>query len=175
MAEDEKRKVEDYIIRTRALSDDEGVLFRHPMNPKSEIRMHRLSDRVGMQRAHLSLGRIPSGKESFLPHAHSYQEEFIFILEGEARLEIDGGAARLGPGDYVGFPIDGAVHHLINDGPDDLVYLMGGERTAAEVCHFPTLGKIMIRDGSVMRYIDQDAGEAFTVEDFLAPSEADTE
>ena len=167
MSETPKRKAEDYVVRSRSLTDAEAVPIRHPLNPQSDVRLHMLSDRVGMQRVQLSLGRIPAGKESFLPHAHCSQEEFIFVLEGQARLEIDGEAVALGPGDYAGFPTDGAVHHLFNDGPEELVYLMGGERTAVEVSRFPTLGKTGIWTDGTMRYVDQDAGQAFGIQDFV--------
>ncbi len=174
MPNDRKRRAADYVVRTRDLSAAQAARFRHPLNPKSDIQMQLLSDRVGMQRAQLSLARIPSGKESFIPHAHRCQEEFIFILEGKARLEIDGEALDVGAGDYVGFPTDGAVHHLINDGPEDLVYLMGGERTAVEVASFPTLGKTGIWADGSMRYIDAEAGQAFTIQDFVKPPEPET-
>ncbi len=167
MGETPKRKPEDYVVRSRSLADAESVPIRHPLNPQSDVRLQMLSDRVGMQRVQLSLGHIPAGKESFVPHAHCTQEEFIFILEGQGRLEIDGQAVALGPGDYVGFPTDGAVHHLINDGSEDLVYLMGGERTAVEVARFPTLGKTGIWADGAMRYVDQDAGESYSVQDFV--------
>ena len=71
-----------HLVRTGDLRDADFTRIRHPLNPRSEVRMHRLGDRVGMQRAHLSLARVPPGRESFLPHAHGNQEEFLFILEG---------------------------------------------------------------------------------------------
>lgn len=163
-----KSGADRYIVRTQDLDAAEAALFKHPLNPNSEILLHSLSDRVGMARMHLHLGRIPAGKESFLPHAHGSQEEFLFILEGTGTMEIDGERAAVGPGDYAGFPVDGAVHHLINTGTDDLVYLMGGERNSTEVSRFPTLGKIGIWADGVMRYVDADSGQAFSVDDFIA-------
>ena len=164
-------KAERYIVRTRSLEPDQAGHISHPLNPKSDVRLHRLSAMVGMERAHLHLGTIAPGKESFVPHAHGCQEEFLFILEGSGTLEVDGDRETVGPGDYVGFPVDGAVHHLVNSGTRDLVYLMGGERSAVEVSRFPTLGKIGIWADDRLRFVDETAGDTFTIEDFFAKDE----
>lgn len=160
-------KIDRYIVRTRELGDQDGFQFTHPLNPNSAIEMRPLSDRVGMRRAQLTLGRIPPGKESFLPHSHAMQEEFIYILEGAGEVEIDGDRAPVGPGDYVGFPTDGAVHQLYNTSDADLVYLMGGERTPVEFSTFPTVGKVGIWADGAMRYLDAGAGQTFRPEDFV--------
>ncbi len=166
MAGDNK-PIESYIVRTRLLSDKDGFQFAHPFNPNSDLKMIPLSDRVGMQRAQLVLGRIAPGKESFVPHAHALQEEYIFILEGGGEIEINGVRAAVRPGDYVGFPIDGAVHQLYNTGATELVYLMGGERTPVDFSTFPTIGKVGVWAEGAMRYFDEAAAKKFRPEDFV--------
>lgn len=143
-----------HLVRTRTLPASEHRRISHPFNPSSELSMVSLGDRVGMARVQLSLVRIPPGKESFAPHSHAIQEEFLFILEGEGTALIDGVAVPVGPGDYMGFPTDGTPHHLINSGQIDLVYLMGGERTPVEVATFPTLGKIAVQTGAGLTFYD---------------------
>jgi uncharacterized cupin superfamily protein len=139
-----------HLVRTRELRDADFTLIRHPLNAQSELRVHRLGDHVGMQRAHLSLARLPPGKESFLPHAHATQEEFLFILEGRGMALLGDSEVEVGPGDHMGFPTDGTVHHLRNVGEADLVYLMGGERTDVEVSRFPSIGRVgVFRTGEV--------------------------
>jgi len=162
-------KAEKYVIRTASLKAKEVLSFTHPLNPNSEIAFVPLSDRVGMQRAQLGLGRIVPGRESFIPHSHTAQEEFVFIMEGEGVMEIDGERVPVGKGDYVGFPIDGAVHQLYNTGDVDLVYLMGGERTPTDMTYFPTLKKIGVWAEGTMRYIDEDAALQFKPDDFVEP------
>jgi uncharacterized cupin superfamily protein len=144
-----------HLVRTRDLRDADLTLIRHPLNPQSEIRMHRLGERVGMQRAHLSLARVPPGRESFLPHAHGNQEEFVFILEGRGLALLGDAEIEVGPGDYMGFPTDGTVHHLRNVGETDLVYLMGGERTEVEVSRFPSIGKVGLFQRGEVSFFDE--------------------
>jgi uncharacterized cupin superfamily protein len=164
---EDNKPIERYIVRTGKLDDTDGFQFAHPFNPNSDLRMIPLSDRVGMQRAQLALGRIAPGKESFIPHAHATQEEFIFILAGAGEIEINSVRAALGPGDYVGFPTDGAVHQLYNTGTVELVYLMGGERTSVEYSRFPTISKIGVWAEGAMRYFDEAAAKKFRLEDFV--------
>src|SRR5215468_11991082 len=119
--------------------------FSHPWNPNSEIIGTQLSRAVGMKRAGVSLARIPPAKESFVYHSHQFEEEWIYVLAGKGIAEIDGADYEVGPGDFIGFPTPSVAHHLRNPGPDDLVYLMGGENREYEVADFPRLGKRMLR------------------------------
>ncbi|MEX3007089.1 cupin domain-containing protein [Hoeflea sp. TYP-13] len=161
-------KTEQHIVRTSEIPPEQTFHFSHPLNSNSEMRILPLSDRVGLKRLGVSIGRIPAGREGFLPHAHAGQEEFIFVLEGEGTLTIDGESAIIVPGDYAGFPTDGAIHHLANNGSGDLVYLMGGERTATDVAYFPTAGKTGFWANGAMHYVDDTAVTAYKPEDFAA-------
>ena len=160
-----------HLVRTRALSAKDAVRIRHPLNANADLLMHPLSVLAGMQRVHLNLARLAPGRESFVPHAHGVQEEFLFILEGEGTAQIGETQVAVGPGDYLGFPTDGTPHHLINTGAVDLVYLMGGERTAIEVSRFPTLGKILVMEGDTILVFDESDAERRTVADWIAGEE----
>jgi uncharacterized cupin superfamily protein len=156
-----------HLVRTRRLSAGDATRIRHPLNPKAEVHIHRLADRVGMKRAILHLARVPPGKESFIPHYHGSDEEFVFILEGEGTALIGDRQVRVGPGDYMGFPADGTVHHLTNSGTADLVYLMGGERSAADIGYFPTLGKMAVFRGDTVRFYDERSAEDRPLRDWF--------
>jgi uncharacterized cupin superfamily protein len=156
-----------HIVRTAALDWAQVFRGRHPFNAASEMRLAPLGDKTGLQRVGVSLIRIPPGKESFIPHAHALQEEFVFILEGAGEVTLDGVVHPVGPGDFVGFPTDGVVHSLKAVGPGDLVYLTGGERTATEIAEMPTIGKTMvIRGGQITMYGKDNAEEISQAEWF---------
>ena len=165
------KSIEDYVVRTGSFETEGGFRFTHPLNPNSQIEMRPLSRPAGMERVQLTLARVPAGKESFLAHAHTVEEEFIFILEGEGLLRIDGETTMVRSGDYVGFPADGAVHHLSNPGTGDLVYLMGGESLKADVARFPDIGKVGYWANGTMTYVDEEAGQRFVPADFVASKE----
>jgi len=144
-----------HLVRTSALQAEDATRIRHPLNPKSEVHMHSLGDRVGMKRCQLHIARLPPGRESFLPHSHTLEEEFVYILSGEGRALIGDVEVVVGPGDYMGFPTDGVTHHLRNAGREDLVYLVGGERLAADVSRFPTIGKRGVFDDQSATFYDE--------------------
>ncbi len=104
---------------------------------------------AGMSRAHVTLARLPAGKDSFAYHAHMMEEEWIYILSGRGVAEIDGESHAVGPGDFMGFPTPSVPHLLKNPFDDELVYLMGGEDAPLDVLDYPTLGKryLLIRGG----------------------------
>jgi uncharacterized cupin superfamily protein len=157
-----------YLVRTRELDPAEAVEIRHPSNPDSEVHLQRLAERTGMGRVVVTLARVPPGKESFILHAHLAHEEFLYILEGEGTAVIGGAEFAVGPGDFMGFPIDGTPHTLRNAGDVDLVYLMGGERGQLDVARFPTVGKTMVfsvAEGSIRAFDDANARQ-LSFEDF---------
>jgi uncharacterized cupin superfamily protein len=160
------------VVRTAALPRNAGVKLRHPFNPASELRMVPLGDAAGMQRIGISIARVPPGKESFIPHAHLNHEEFVFVLEGRGKARVGDVEVAIGPGDFLGFPTDGTVHHLRNDGDVDLVFLQGGERGPIELTRFPTLGKLgVFRPGQPdVEFHDDATVERVSVTAWLAPS-----
>ena len=158
-----------YLVRSSASSRDATMHVRHPLNPKSEIHMTRLSDAAGLQRVGVNLARIPPGRESYLPHAHAIQEEWVYVLSGRGRALIDDTEYDIGPGDFLGFPTDGTVHHLTNSGDEDLVLLQGGERGSFEVASFPTVKKRMVvTGGSTAEFFPSEAAETLPFTAWLA-------
>jgi uncharacterized cupin superfamily protein len=159
-----------HLVRTRDLDPAEAVEIRHPFNPNSEVRLQRLAERTGMGRVVVTPARVPPGKESFILHAHLLHEEFLYILEGEGTAVIGGAEVAVGPGDFMGFPVDGTPHTLRNTGDANLVYLMGGERGPLDVARFPTVGRTMVFsmvEGSIRAFDDANARQ-LTFDDFVA-------
>jgi uncharacterized cupin superfamily protein len=162
-----------HIVRTAALDWSKVWRGRHPFNPSSEMRIFPLGDPAGMKRLGVHLMQIPPGKESFIPHNHAMQEEFVFVLSGTGEAVLDGVAHAVGPSDFVGFPTDGVVHSIRATGQDALVYLTGGERTSVEVSDMPTIGKTTLtRDGRVT-LLDASGAEEITVEEWMRRARLD--
>ena len=116
----------------------------------------------------LTIARVPPGKESFVYHSHERDEEFLFILSGRGRTEIDGTTHEVGPGDFMGFTAPGVAHHLTNPYEVDLVYLMGGERSGFDIGHFPKLRRHIIFGPSGIYGVDDGALQPMTFKDWGA-------
>jgi len=161
-----------HLIRSSALPKEATLHIRHPLNPKSEVYMTMLSDPTGLKRVGVNLSRIPPGRESYLPHAHAIQEEWVFVVSGRGQAQIGETLHDIGPGDFLGFPTDGTVHHLLNSGDVDLVVLQGGERGPYEVASFPTVGKRMLfTEGEQAQFFPASAMESLPFSAWLASDE----
>jgi uncharacterized cupin superfamily protein len=132
--------------------------FSHPWNPNSEMHGMQLARSVGLKRTGVNFIRVPAGKESYVYHSHQCEEEWIYVLSGRAITLIDDVEYEVGAGDFIGFPTPSVAHLMRNPGPEDLVYLAGGESREFDVADFPKLGKRMVRVG---KHVDiYDAGDA---------------
>jgi uncharacterized cupin superfamily protein len=86
----------------------------------------------------VNLTRLAPGGESALRHAHGKQDEFVYMLEGEAVLITDAGETILRPGMCAGFKAGtGDAHHLINRTSRDVVFLEVGDRSAGDSVSYP--------------------------------------
>src|SRR5688572_14466043 len=137
---------ETLIVRAADRTAKNELSASHPMNPNPEMHGHSLSRAVGLLRVGLWTVRVPPGKESFVYHRHHCEEEFLYVLSGRGKVEIDDEEYEIGPGDFVGFPT-GIAHHLRNPFDEDLRYLTGGENREVEVADYPRHGKRMIKVG----------------------------
>jgi len=133
--------------------------FSHPLNPeRSQMRGFSLSEQAGLTRVGVHFAVLPPGKESFVYHSHAVEEEWLYILSGRGRIEIDGELHELAAGDFAGFGTPSAAHQLRNPYAEDLTYLTGGERKDVEIAEFPRLGKVMVRLGFEATLYPKEAG-----------------
>jgi uncharacterized cupin superfamily protein len=130
---------------------------RHPLNPDSLAYFRSLSVPAGLERMGFHLGRLPSGKEPNEYHSHHYEEEFYYVVSGRGVILMDGVEHEIGPGDFMAFPSPSVPHVLRNPFPEDLVYLVGGERREFELADFPRHGKVLIKDRDIAYMVERDA------------------
>src|SRR5258706_14735826 len=89
-----------------------------------------LGDLFGLKNFGVNLTRLAPNSVSALRHAHSKQDEFVYILRGHPTLHTDEGRTQLSPGMCAGFKTGtGNGHCLINETSVDVVYLEVGYRT----------------------------------------------
>ena len=97
-----------------------------------------LGDLFGLTNFGVNLTRLAPGGQSALRHAHGKQDEFVYILEGEATLVTDSGETLLKPGMCAGFKAStGDAHHLVNRTKKDIVFLEVGDRSAGDSVNYP--------------------------------------
>ncbi|HEX6118710.1 MAG TPA: cupin domain-containing protein [Dongiaceae bacterium] len=156
------------VVRTRDLKLEDGFHFRHPLNPNSDALFFRLSRPAGLQRAHVNMLRVPPGKEAFILHRHSVQEEWSYIVEGEGTAQIGEEKIKVFAGDFIAFPLNGKAHTIVNTGSSDLVYLTGGEDSPNDIGHFPSVNKMIVFSPEGIDLIDGSAARSFTFQQWFA-------
>jgi len=76
---------------------------------------------------------LPPGRRTSWPHAESDEEEFVYVIEGNPDVWIDGHLHRLNPGDGVGFPGGTAIcHSFLNNTNISVRLLVVGETKKKE-------------------------------------------
>ena len=97
-----------------------------------------LGEQFGLTIFGVNLTRLPPGAMSALRHAHTRQDEFVYVLEGTPTLITDSRETLLKPGMCAGFKAGtGDAHHLVNRGATEVVYLEVGDRTRGDEVNYP--------------------------------------
>lgn len=97
-----------------------------------------LGDVFGLANFGVNLTRLAPGAGSALRHAHSKQDELIYVLAGHPVLITDQGETALAPGMCAGFRAGtGNGHQLVNRSDEAVVYLEIGDRSAGDTVSYP--------------------------------------
>lgn len=98
----------------------------------------RLGDHFGLVNFGVNFTRLAPGGISSFRHAHTTQDEFVYVVEGHPTLHTDAGATPLAPGMCVGFRAGtGDAHNLSNDTGKEVAYLEVGDRSAGDEATYP--------------------------------------
>lgn len=151
-----------YLVRT---SDPEHELVpgSHPLDPKVFKHRLNLGDKCGLTQAGVHLNVVPPNNISTVPHWHSNEDEWFYIIKAgeDARIVLyeaqEGKTTEpreeaVKTGDFFGFPAGMKVGHAFKTGPDhELVYIVGGSRKGVDVVHYPEIKTkaVLDRTGSV--------------------------
>lgn len=113
----------------------------------------RLGDHAGLGNFGVNLTRIVPGGQSSARHAHSRQDEFIWVVSGEVVLETNEGRQVLQAGMCAGFPAGcGNAHRFVNESTADATLLVVGDRTAFDEIDYPDIDN-RARAGADGKYV----------------------
>lgn len=99
---------------------------------------HPLGDLFGLANFGVNLTRLAPHAASALRHAHTRQDEFVYVLQGNPTLHTDEGRTVLAPGMCAGFKAGtGNGHRLVNETAEEVVYLEVGDRTPGDEASYP--------------------------------------
>jgi uncharacterized cupin superfamily protein len=120
-----------------------------------------LGDVVGLTQFGVNLTRLRPGAASAHRHWHEAEDEFVYILEGEAILIENGGETILKAGDCAGFKAnDSNAHCLVNRTQADVVFIEVGTRAAKDRYHYPDVDLAGEKDERGVRFWTKSGGPA---------------
>jgi uncharacterized cupin superfamily protein len=122
-----------------SLAESNATLMPAPLRAKNQMRWsRRLGAAAGLTNFGVNLTRIVPGGQSSYRHAHTLQDEFVWVLEGRPTLVSDAGEQLLEPGLCAAFPKGtGDGHHFVNRTETDVLLLVVGDRTPGDEVLYP--------------------------------------
>ena len=110
-----------------------------------------LSDAGGLTQYGAYLETLQPGGRSSDRHWHEKEDEFIYVVSGEATVEDDGEHV-LYPGDAACWPAGVPIaHQVVNRSQTPCSYLIVGTRVTHDVCHYPESGRVLHTEGEDWR------------------------
>ena len=113
----------------------ESVPFDHALDSGAHRVMRLLSAVTGLTRQVVTWSQVAVGHRSTPFHTHTRTDEWVYVLEGHARLRIGDEHCEVGPGVFVAHPAGGPPH--VMEPVKELTYLMGGQRDPDDVVLYP--------------------------------------
>lgn len=98
----------------------------------------QLGELFGLKNFGVNLTMLAPNSQSSIRHAHTRQDEFIYVVQGHPTLYTNDGKTRLSPGMCMGFRAGtGNAHHLRNETAEEVFYLEIGDRTPGDEVDYP--------------------------------------
>ena len=124
-----------------SLPESNATSYPEPFRGDNQRRWNRrLGDHAGLKNFGVNMTRIVPGGQSSHRHAHSRQDEFIYVMQGTVELETNAGVEVLKAGMCAGFPAGtGNAHRFVNRSAEDVLLLVVGDRTGGDEVTYPDI------------------------------------
>ena len=139
-----------------------GARYPEPYRSRvGSLLRRRLGDASGLTQFGVNLSTLEPGCVSALRHWHEAEDEFVYLLSGEAVLIENDGETVLRPGDAAGFKAGAANgHHLANRSDEPVIFLEVGSRMPDDRGHYPDDDFAYYKEGDAFHFTRKD-GTAF--------------
>lgn len=133
-------------LSAKAIAKMTGQKKVHFLN-EFAVRINKsLSDEVGLKNIGVHIISVLPGDYSTEHHVHRFEEECIYVLSGQGTAYIGQDAHSIGPGDFIGCPVNGVAHSMQATGTEPLVCLVMGQRLNQDVTDYPNQRKRLYRN-----------------------------
>ncbi len=122
---------------------DQKAYAYYPQSDETFTYGSSLGANLGLERVAFHHEFIAPGKRSSWPHAHSHEEELVFVYKGNPEVVVNGESKILKPGDFLFFKSGtGWAHTLqnkINDNHknDCEIFVLGEQKNSLDKVFYP--------------------------------------
>lgn len=143
------------IVAADAPPRSKRSLYPAPFDARMAGREKRvLGDLFALTNFGVNLTCLVPGAGSALRHAHTRQDEFVYILQGNPILITDAGETQLAAGMRAGFKAGtGNAHQLLNRSDEEVIYLEVGDRTEGDEVSYPDDDLKAVRVGQAWQFL----------------------
>ncbi|WP_102796175.1 cupin domain-containing protein [Bowmanella denitrificans] len=135
-----------YLLRKADIEAFEGLQKVHFLNANAVRTNKSLGDLTGLTGFGFHLIEIAPGRDSTEYHNHYYEDECVYVLQGQGIARIGEQYHDIGPGDFIGYCKGGLAHSLHNNGNDMLRCIVVGERREHDMADYPDKQKRIYRN-----------------------------
>lgn len=129
--------MEKYICTAAEIDALVGLDKTHFLNERAQRQNKSLGDLTGLTGIGFHIIEVQPGYDSTEFHAHSYEDECVYVLEGEALVTIGDTQTTVSAGAFIGYRAGGLAHTMSNVGSSVLKCIVVGQRLAHEVADYP--------------------------------------
>ena len=140
---------EYYIITADEIEEMDGLAKTHFLNPNAKRINKSLGDLTGLTGFGFHIIEVEPGSETTEHHAHIYEDECVYVLEGKATALIGDETHPIKAGDFIGYRKGGLAHSIKNNGNETLKCIVVGERLTHDVADYPNLEKRIFRNAGM--------------------------
>lgn len=138
--------MESYIVTKEEIEAYEGIDKTHFLNANAKRKTKSLGDLTGLCGIGFHIIEVQPGYVTTEPHVHYFEEECVYVLEGEAEALIGSKVYPVKSGDFIGYRAGGEPHSIKNSGSSVLKCIVVGQRLDHDVADYPVLKKRIYRN-----------------------------
>lgn len=138
--------MERYLITSEDIDALPGESKVHFLNERARRRDKSLGDLTGLNGFGFHLIEVQPGDYSTELHMHHYEDECVYVLEGEGEVTMGELMHPVKPGDFIAYRAGGEAHTMRNCGNAILRCIVVGARLAHDVVDYPAKEKRLYRN-----------------------------
>lgn len=146
-----------YLITAEEIEAMNGLDKAHFLNANAKRNNKSLGDLTGLTGFGFHIIEVEPTCESTEYHMHYFEDECVYVLQGNATAYIGDETFQIKTGDFIGYRKGGLAHTIKNTGSETLRCIVVGERLPHDMGDYPHKKKRIYRNaGMKWNLVDYD-------------------